>query len=72
MGEGGCTDSAFADLKLISYFLICEQAPPNFYFQKIIWEQISVVGQCTVRLTLLRQSNFDRRVFLKLFGTLLF
>jgi len=22
-----------------------------------------VVGQCTVRLTLLRQSNFDRRVF---------
>ena len=51
---------------------MCEQAPPNFYLKTIIWEQISVVGQSTVRFTLLRQSDFDRRVFLKLFGTLLF
>ena len=29
-----------------------------------------MVGQCTVRLTLLRQSNFDGRVFLKQFGTI--
>ena len=52
-------------------FLMCEQAPPKFH-RKISWEQISVVGQCTVRFTLLRQSNFDRRVHLKLFGTVLF
>ena len=39
------------------------------FIEKISWEQISVVVQCTVRFTLLRQSHFDRRVHLKLFGT---
>ena len=72
MGEGGeCTDSASGDLKILYYFLMCEQAPPKF-IENISWEQISVVGQCTVRFMLLRQSNFHRRVHLKLFGTLLF
>jgi len=33
---GGFTDSAFEDLKLFNYFLICEKAPPNFYLKNYL------------------------------------